>query len=225
VWGTALDAGPKAAVFGSAAATASAAGEQAVRISSEDENWTLTGDSFELQVAPTGHSVEGAGRAAAAAELCRVSGQVKVDGAELEVDCPGTRSYDRAVDLRRLESVRGVWAWFEGEQAVALLALRPRGAAGQDDDQLEATLFDADGATTVEEPRLSTTYTADGLPSRASLELWIGEGEEQYPRRAAGEAVGTGRGVSADGLRLQAAALRCHSHGLDGPGVYLLARF
>lgn len=240
VWGTALDAGQTAAVFGTTAATTTAAttsaattraattsasGHQAVRLSIADENWELSGDAFVLQFRPTGQSAEGADRAAAADELCRVSGKVLLDGAERDVDCAGMRSYDRAVDLRRVESLRGFWGWFEGERAVALVALRPRGAAGQDGDQLAATVFDADGATTVDEPRLSTTYSADGLPSRASVELWIGEGDEQYPRRAAAEAVGTGQGVNVDGLSLQAAPLRCHSQGLDGPGVYLLARF
>ena len=65
-----------------------------------------------------------------------------------------------------------------------------------------------------------------GRPARASLELWIGEGEEQYPRRAAAEARGdAGRASAASASSSQVTPLRCHTAGLDGAGVYLLARF
>jgi hypothetical protein len=83
----------------------------------------------------------------------------------------------------------------------------------------------------VSDPRISTTYGADGEPTRAGIELWIGvpasgDGEEQtehqYPRRLAGEALGARIDWVVDGLSLHAALFRWHSHHRDGPGVYLL---
>jgi hypothetical protein len=57
------------------------------------------------------------------------------------------------------------------------------------------------------------------------LELWVGDGDEQFPRRAAGEALGPGEELSAGAMTVRILPLRCHSAGHDGPGVYLLARF
>jgi hypothetical protein len=225
VWGALLDAGLPAIVFGTAGGTGSAAGTEAVRLSPRDGDWELTGAEFELSITRADRDAERPARPRAADELCRVRGKLTVDGAEVRVDCPGTRSYDLEADPRRLDSARGIWGWFEDDQALALLALRPRGAAGNQDDHLAATLFDSDATIIVEEPRLSTTFGAGGRPSRASLELWIGEGDEQYPRRAAAEAVGAGASIGIDGLTVHGSPLRCHSQGSDGPGVYLLARF
>jgi hypothetical protein len=219
VWGTAVDAGERAIVFGAAGATGSAAGHEAVGFVARDGEWLLDGESFELAVAPSDD-----GRASTGDELCHVRGTVLVDGERVRVDCPGARA-DEPVAVEELNSLRGVWGWFEDHHALAVLALRPRGRDGHEDDRLEATLFDPEETIVVEEPRLSTTYTERGLPSRASLELWIAEGDEQYPRRAAAEAISPGAGVRASGLAIQVTPMRCHSRGLDGGGVYLLARF
>ena len=104
-------------------------------------------------------------------------------------------------------------------------ALRPQRARGQEEDRIEATLFDPEGEIAVEDPRLSTTLAAGGRPVRTSLELWIGVGEEQYPRRAAGEALGDGGAAQGEHVNLQVTPLRCHTGGHEGAGVYLLARF
>lgn len=225
VWGALLDAGQPVIVFGTEAGTGSAAGPEAVRLCREDDDCELSGTGFELLLSPVERDDERTARPRAADELCRVRGRVTVGGSEVRVDCPGTSSYDLDADPRRLDSARGIWGWFEDDQAMALLALRPRGAAGHEDDHLAATLFDSEATIIVEQPRLSTTYTGNGLPSRANLELWVGEGDEQYPRRAAAEALGAGASIRVDGLTVQGSPLRCHSHGSDGPGVYLLARF
>ncbi len=244
VWGTAIDTGERAIVFGSAdgagaagedgtsARTGAAAGRDAIRFEVRDGEWLLEGDSFELAVtpadggpAPTGEEPAPHGSPTPTGEeLCQVRGSIIVDGERLAVDSRGTRT-DETVDIGQLDSLRGVWGWFEGRYALALLALRPRGYDGHESDLVEATLFDPDVTIAVEEPRLSTTYTAQGLPSRASLELWIAEGEEQYPRRAAAEALSAGARVGVSGLTVQVCPMRCHSRGLDGAGVYLLARF
>lgn len=252
VWGAMLDAGEPAIAFGISAADgpatggadagrqASTAGAIAVRLTRHDGEWSLESDSCSLTVTPAGDAAvsapvgapadaptdaAGAGPAPTGDERCRVHGTVVVDGLQREVDCPGILGRGAEVDVRRLDSIRGVWGWFADEQALSLLALRPRGRAGQDDDQLTATLFTEEGTIAVDEPRLSTAYNSDGLPTRASLELWIGEDETQYARRAAAEALGPVAVAGADGLTLQISPLRCHNRGLDGAGVYLLARF
>ena len=73
------------------------------------------------------------------------------------------------------------------------------------------------------DPRLSTTYDGDGHPTRATLELWITQGEREFPRRAAGEASGPAVAVAGDDATLLVQPLRCHARGSDGAGVYLLA--
>ncbi len=97
------------------------------------------------------------------------------------MNCPGTRSIEAADDP--LGSLRSVAGWFGPELAVSLRALRAPRSAGHQADRIRATLFGAEGTRRVDEPRLSTTLRADELPARTSLELWVGEGDDLYPRR------------------------------------------
>jgi len=231
LWGGALDAGTPALVFGTPGGTGSASGPSAVDWSSEGRGWRLSGDGFELHVTPGGEAPTPASEAGTSAgvtgfeELCRVTGVVSVGAVQHAVDCVGTRSVVDGIDVRALDSVRAVSGWFGDDQALALLAFRARKSAGHEADLIAATLFDPDGWIPVQDPRLSTTYTDSGRPARANLELWIGEGENEFPRRAAAEAAGAGAGVKADGLELLVAPLHCHSRGLEGAGVYVLATF
>jgi len=222
LWGGALDAGTPALVFGADGNTGSAAGAPAIAWSRDGAGWRLEGDGFELVISPV---VDGEAEADALEELCTVSGWVVLDGVQHEVKCPGTRSFTAGLEVGEIESLRGVSGWFADDDAVSLLALRPAGSAGSDRDLLAATMFTPDGLITVDEPRLSTTYGGDGVPTRANLELWFGQDEEQSSRRAAAEALSPGGEVQADGIQLRVAPLSCHSRGLDGVGVLLLARF
>ena len=118
-------------------------------------------------------------------------------------------------------------AVFGPDDAVALTALRQRRASGHGGDLVVATVFDPTGAVAVADPRLSTTYAADGTPLRAGMELWLDvaeDSDEQYPRRAAGEATGLRAAATVDGLSVSAHAFWWHSRGTDGAGVYLLAQ-
>jgi hypothetical protein len=63
------------------------------------------------------------------------------------------------------------------------------------------------------------------LPSRTNLELWVGEGENEFPRRVAGEAAGDGAVLATEETELRVIPLRCHSRGREGTGVYVLATF
>ncbi len=193
-----------------------------------DEQWRLEASGVEIVLAP----IEDAGRALATNDghggfdqLCRVNGVFAAHGAERALSCLGRRSCRRqALDAERFESLREVSAWCEPGEAVVVSSLRPRRARGHAADVITAALLEPAVAPLVPEPRLSTTYTAAGEPSRMSLELWLESDEqtEQYPRRVAGEAVGGRAHGAHGGLEFHAELLRCHSRGRDGAGVYLL---
>jgi hypothetical protein len=86
----------------------------------------------------------------------------------------------------------------------------------------------------VAEPRLSTAYIEEGHPTRATLELWLEADDEpaeqdqedavHYPRRAAGEAVGSATTHEFDNLALGVQPFRWRAEGRKGAGIYLLAR-
>jgi hypothetical protein len=200
------------------------------------EDWRLAADGADLTISPEGLASPASADDVALAgfdQLCRVRGRIAaVDGAIRELDCLGRRGARAQLpDPRRFESVRDVSAWFGPDDGIVLSAARPRRAAGHAGDLVTATVFDPEGPLVVADPRLSTTYTSAGWPSRVGLELWLDDpgsddesGGAQYPRRIAGEGSG-GRAVgSVDQLEIRATRLRCHARGRDGAGVYLLAR-
>lgn len=234
-FGASTRIGGSAAFGASTGIDGSAAFGASTRIdgSAPNEDWRLSGPGIELTVSPAGEPATGPG-AHDFDQLCRVQGRFVLGGAEHAVDSGGRRGSRAGLDLSELESIRDVSAWFDPGEGLALTALRPRGAEGHDRDQVSAAVFEPTGAVSVADPRLSTTYTADGLPVRVSLELWLDQDPdvEQYPRRAAGEALAA-RAASADGEprsatdsepNVQAQPLRCHSRGHEGAGVYLLVR-
>jgi hypothetical protein len=196
-----------------------------------DADWRLEGEDVSLAISPVGELVDVQADQDGTEgwnQLCHVTGRYASD----DIDCLGLRSeFSDAVDLTRFESIRAVSVWFDPAEGFALTAFRPRKAKSHDRDLLAAAVIAAEGSAAVEEPRLSTTYAADGWPSRAGLELWLaeagegeGESERQYPRRASGEAIG-GRAQTEDGeLTLRAQPFRWHSRGREGTGMYLLAR-
>jgi hypothetical protein len=237
-WGAAWMLSPAAPGFGCVgAAGAHVLLSAALHGESEDQEWRLDGDGAELTASPAGEAV----RIAAAPgfdQLCRVRGRFVVDGTWYDVDCLGQRrARDEPLELDRLASLRDVSAWFEPADGLALTALRPRTARGHDADLITASVLDSEAPAAVADPRLSTTYTADGRPARAGLELWlagdpdVAEGEDgddgearEYPRRAAGEALGVGVSSRLGELDVRAELFRWHTKELEGAGVYLLAR-
>jgi hypothetical protein len=226
----AVGAGPEADVL-----TATLTG------SGEDGEWRLDGDRVELALSPSAAATRPGGGPDARLEgfdqLCRASGRLTLGGGERAVSCLASRSArDGTLQLERIESFRLLTAWFEPDEGLALIALRPRKSRGQESDLVSASVLEPRRPPVlVTEPRLSTTYTAAGVPARAGVELWIEEavaedqGEEavsseQFPRRAAGEALGAGTEWHAAGFALHAVPLVWHSRGRDGAGTYLLGR-
>ncbi len=193
------------------------------------DDWRLETETVALVAAPAGDLVDVQDAQDGVHgwnQLTRVTGRF----GRHEVDCLGLRSsWPDAVDMARFESIRVVSVWFDPDEAYALTAFRPRKAKAHDRDLLAASVIAPEGSAAVEDPRLSTTYGADGWPSRAGLELWLaavgeGDSEQQYPRRASGEAIGARAQALAGDLELRAEPFRWHSRMREGTGMYLLAR-
>jgi len=232
-WGAAVHAAHPVFVFGDAHGVTRSAELSADGWSAEGVGWKLVGDGVDLHVVPGGEAEEmesgetedSGADLSGCDELCRVRGTVSVEGADRTIDCVGTRCVIDGVDAGSLGSARMVSGWFDADEAFMLLALRAAEAVGNESDLVAATLFDPDGWVPVDDPRLSTTYAESGLPSRTNLELWIGEGDNEFPRRVAGEAAGDGAVLATEGTELRVIPMRCHSRGREGTGVYVLATF
>ncbi len=236
LWGSAWDLGDDEPGFTALGGRGTAVvSKPAARIELGDEElgtWWLSGDDVELESVAEGPA---ATVADGFDQLMRVRGRLRADGTDLEVDCLGSRAFRDGLDLIEFESIREITAWFGPDLGLAALAARPRGAAGHGDDLITASLFEQGHPLTIEDARLSTTYTGNGVPTRASVELWLEPDEsdrpdggdeppEPRPRRAAGEAVGPTAGRSDQEPDVRAALFRWHAQGRQGDGVYVVAR-
>jgi hypothetical protein len=161
-------------------------------------------------------------------QLCRVKGTFQLQGEARELDCLGWRGTRPATFDKDAGSFRLVCAWFDTEEGFVLRAVRPRKAKGQDEDLLEAALFDPGTGHPVAEPRLSSTYTESGQPTRAGVELWMEtepESDHLYPRRAVGEALAPAVQWKVADMSLEAQPFQWFSGSRQGPGVYLLGQW
>ena len=162
-------------------------------------------------------------------QAVRVTGSATVGGERVAVDGRGQRGHSwGAPDWDRIRLARTVGAWLDDDLSVALTAIRPSGGKSHEDERVAATILDRDPesgearATAVVEPRLSTTYDADGRQTAAGLELFVDE--EGFPRRAAGE-VRCGTTLDLGRLQLNCAFFTWHMEGRTGVGRYdVLAR-
>jgi hypothetical protein len=220
-WGLVLDAGEPAVLLVTKQGARSAAGAAAVRIAEDAGRWSVSGDGFALTVDGAPEADRPASQAGD--ELCRVTGTVGTNGSQLAIDLEGIRTRDADPDSNSVESLRCLAGWFGDSRGLIVRSLRSPRSKGHGQDRLAATVFDPDDWLTAADPRISTTYREGERPTRASLELWIGEGEEQYPRRATIEAVAEPLAVEGEHLRVSVTPVRCHSGGLDGAGLFLIA--
>jgi hypothetical protein len=190
-------------------------------------NWRLHGFGVELTVSAAGElAQELSGEFDA---VCRVHGGINVDGVEHDVECLGRLAvHPGPGDLERFGSVREVCAWFDPTHGLSLVALRPRKSRGQESDLVTAVALEPEGPLTIADPRLSTTYDADGRPQRVGLELWLDEDDEaeeqQFPRRAGGETIGAAAKGQLGPFEVLAQFVRWDSRYGEGAGVYLLAQ-
>ena len=151
--------------------------------------------------------------------VCTVTGSL--GGARLE--CLGTATETRTPpEWAELDALRAVSAVFDTENALLVLARRPRGALGHGQEQVSARLLQAGHLVDVEDGRLSTVYDGDGRQRSAGVELWL-PGED-FPRRASG-VVQAGASLALEGLRVNTAIFAWKMEGREGAGAYdLLAR-
>lgn len=254
IWGVALSPHPELpsiAIVGPEPRVA--VGAELSGGASGGEEWFIAGDGLDLAVSPeaaaagepqradtTGDSLAPAGADDARGAEGDLDQLVTVRGAltgehPREVDLLGCRSARvDAIEPGRSQLLRYVCGWLPRGEGFALVAIRPRRAAGHGDERVTATVFSGGESQPVAESRLSTTYAEAGRPVRATLELWPAEeedrdqrGEEQpakYPRRAAGEATGAGTLTELGPFELRVQPFRWRSEGREGAGMYLLAR-
>jgi hypothetical protein len=219
VWGAALHDGSSLLVLGTPEGVRPLSASVNVEGAGPADGWRVGGEEVELLVEPISEPPAGGD---GFDQLCRV--RVKLTPDAQTIECPGTRWFRPELDLGRFDSLRAVGASFAPGDGLAVFSLRPRAQAGHDADLVSASVFGNEASQPVGDARLSTTYAADGAPSRVSLELWQGDGEEEFPRRAAGEAVGRRAVADQDRRELSAELFHLYSRDLDAAGVYLLAR-
>jgi hypothetical protein len=195
---------------------------------------------LELRLTPTSPPAPFAPHVSGQMELCAVEGAVHWEGTERDLGCLGMRATFEAHDAK-LGSIRAAAAWLDPEDGFALVSFRPQAASGHDRDVIGCALLEEGQPLDVEEPRLSTTYGGDGIPSRAGVELWlVGSGEDsdhahdddseqpgsgpdtRYPRRAAGERTATGAELALPSATARADLFTWHARGIHGTGIYLL---
>ncbi|MDQ3609530.1 MAG: hypothetical protein M3459_11620 [Actinomycetota bacterium] len=202
------------------------------------EAWTLRGeaDGVELDLRFAARSAPAhleADRPAAKAgglegyeHLCAVEGVVAVGGKRHELRCLGQRGHSwGAPDWERLSLTRTLTAWVAEDCGLSLVAARPAKARAHADELIDAMLLEGGPdvpATVVDEPRLSTTYDADGRMRRAGLELYVVP-EAEVARRLHGEVL-CGTTVDLGRLRLDASFFRWEMDGREGVGRYDIVR-
>jgi hypothetical protein len=157
-------------------------------------------------------------------QVCSVEGTVRVGGRAVAVACLGQRGHQWGEpDWSRIEAARTIAAWPEGGLGVSLVSVRPAGeGGGHAAEPVWAALLSPDGAIGIAEPRLSTTYDADGHQRRAGLELWIDETDE-YAHRGSGEVL-CGSTLELGQLQLDCAFFRWRVDGRTGVGRYDILR-
>jgi hypothetical protein len=237
VWGV---AGSSAA-----GATASFSDDFELDAGSGREDSLLAAGGLELRFTPTSDAapflpatpaIEGH------VQICEVTGAVRVEGVEREIECLGIR-IELTPPESKLESARLAAAWFGAGLGTAAVALRPARARGHESDLVACAFVDDGQPLEIDDPRLSTTYTDAGVPLRVGLELWpvepphddaTNEGDEQpedegederpayYPRRLAGESARDGSELVLPGTTLRAELFRWHTRGREGAGVYVI---
>lgn len=158
--------------------------------------------------------------------LCRVSGTAPLAGEERPLHGVGRVALE-APSIGRAELRRSVWMAFGDEVAFLLAAERPPRASGHGQELLSAfVLRGADAvASPVSDPRLSSSYGADGRLLRAGLELWQDDEHDDHALRIGAETLAAGELELAAGKLVRSVAfLVCHHHGREGIGCYEITR-
>ena len=186
------------------------------------QRWRATmQDVFDLELEALSTPAETAlGGMDAYDQLVRVRGTV----ADRTIDCLGQRGHSWGrPDWSKLELARSVSAWLDDGYGVTLTAVRDRSAKHHADEKVSAHVVLAGVPVPVADPRLSTTYDAGGRQVHAGLELWVAQGEGEYPHRGAGEVV-CGTTLDLGELRADVAFFAWRMEGRSGVGRYDIVR-
>jgi hypothetical protein len=143
-------------------------------------------------------------------QLCRVRGEIRLDGRSTPIEGVGRRAHawgdPTAGRFRSLYAVAG-------DRAVTVAAVRSHEASEHGSELIVAYLVRPEGeAEVARSARLSTVYDAAGRPRTAGLEVFL-EGDE-FPRRVSGEAASRCAWRAADGP--DAVDEACFRWSLDG---------
>ena len=123
---------------------------------------------------------------------------------------------DGELDWDEIELIRVISARFDDGRLLGVAALRPAGSEGHGDELVIGAIASADGnIEALEETLLSVEYDADGLPRRAGLELYRGEGA--VPLRVAADVTAT-ESEREGSLERTSAALAVRLAGTAGHG-------
>jgi hypothetical protein len=172
------------------------------------------------------HPVARAGGMTGYEQPATVRGEATVGGERTEVDGLGQRGHSwGAPDWKKISLARSVSAWLGDDLAVSLTAIRPSGKRDHAAEAIAAAVLERDDsgaprATDVPDPRLSTTYDADGRQRHAGIELWL---DDERARRAAGE-LACGTTLDLGRLRLDCAFFAWRMEGRRGFGRYDVLR-
>jgi hypothetical protein len=128
---------------------------------------------------------------------------------------------DGEIDWKHAEAVRLVSATFEEGQALALVAMRPRGTAGHGDDSVASHLTIDDEPVPIAQALLSTEYDVEGLPRRVGIELSLDPAAT--PLRVAGDREGPVE-IGGEGVRREAVRMGFRLQGTTGTGLYEVLR-
>ena len=185
------------------------------RVERRDGGWRAElADAFSLELQPLAAPIELQG---VTAHVCHVGGSV----GQAKVTCLGTLGQTSvAPSWRDLEALRSVSALFDRSHAVLAVASRPRGAKGDGQEQIGASLVESGELREVEDARISTVYDGEGRQRSAGLELWLPA--EEFPRRLSGTVI-AGSSLQLERVDVHAAVFRWRMEDREGVGAYELA--
>jgi hypothetical protein len=178
----------------------------------------LDGAKAELDLTPLAGPLEVAGELTGGAELtlCRALGDVEGPGGRSEIACLAVASRPTATPSESAVIHRSIAIVLADGGLVAILAARPRDAAGHGEEEVAAAMLDPGGEAAVAEALLSTEYHEISRHRRANLEL----SREGRPALRAAGAIICGATIESSGPRIETAFFRWSLDGTPGIGRY-----
>lgn len=156
-------------------------------------------------------------------QLCRVTGEAKVDGRSVRIDCLGQRGHTWGEpDWEHISVARTITAWMDDERSIALSSVRPSDAEHHLDEAVAAFYVEGGEPVWVADPRLSTGYDGAEHQRRAGMELWVTD-EAEYAHRISGQVI-AGTTLDLGRLRLDCAFFGWRMEGRTGVGRYDILR-